>query len=119
MQTPSQDGVSEIRQLLREFAAARDWDQFHTPKNLAIAISIEAAELLELFQWDLTQESELTETRRLRAQEEIADVFVYLVRFADRLGIDLIDASRRKIAANALRYPVELAKGSSKKHDEF
>jgi dCTP diphosphatase len=105
---------------LRRFAAARDWEQFHTPKNLAMALSVEAAELLEHFQWLTPVESAGLDARRKRAVEgEIADVLLYLTRLADVLGIDAIAAARRKIRVNARRYPVRHAKGNARKYSEF
>ncbi len=106
---------------LRAFAADRDWDQFHTPKNLAISISTEAAELLELFQWSRGTGgwAELAEPALLaRVEEELADVLLYLIRFADRAGIDLQAAALRKLEVNAKKYPVEKVRGSDKKYNE-
>jgi NTP pyrophosphatase (non-canonical NTP hydrolase) len=112
--------LDALRDSLREFAAARDWEQFHSPKNLAMALSVEAAELVEIFQW-LTeaQSHELDAKARAAAQEEIADVLLYLVRIADRLGIDPLEAARRKIAENAKRYPADKSKGTSRKYTEL
>jgi dCTP diphosphatase len=109
-----------LRTQLRAFAAARDWDPFHSPKNLAMALSAEAAELLEIFQW-LTEE----QSRRLDAQarraaaDEVADVLLYLVRIADKLDLDLLAEAERKLADNERRYPVEKARGSAKKYTEL
>jgi NTP pyrophosphatase (non-canonical NTP hydrolase) len=110
----------ELRDRLRVFAAERDWEQFHTPKNLAAALSVEAAELLEHFQW-LTdaQSASLDPAKKARVAEELADVLLYLVRLADRLDVNLMDAAVAKIAANAAKYPVEKAKGSMRKYTEF
>lgn len=113
--------INRIAQLLGAFAAERDWDQFHTPKNLATSISIEAAELLELFQWSRGSLGwgELDdETLRERVQEELADVFLYLIRFADLAQIDLIAAAESKLKQNAEKYPVSKFKGSDKKYNE-
>ena len=101
-------------------AAARDWAQFHSPKNLAMALSAEAAELLEIFQW-LTEEQSrgLSPEAKAAAGEEVADVLLYLVRIADQLGIDPVEAARAKLAANARKYPVEKARGTSKKYTEL
>ena len=110
----------QIKQRLREFAEARDWDQFHSPKNLASAISVEAAELLEIFQW-LSEENSraLDSATKDKVEQEIADVFLYLIRLADKLDIDVMAAANRKIAINEAKYPVELSKGNAKKYTEF
>ncbi len=114
--------VSEIQTRLRQFSSERDWDQFHSPKNLAMALAAEAGELVELFQW-LTeaQSMELAkdESKLSRVGEEVADVLIYLLRLTDKLGIDLDLAVEQKIHSNAEKYPVELAKGNSLKYTEF
>ena len=112
--------LEALREQLRNFARERDWEQFHSPKNLAMALSVEAAELVELFQW-LTeaQSMSLDGATRERADEEIADVLLYLVRLADRLGIDPLAAAQRKLAANARKYPVDKARGNARKYDEL
>lgn len=104
--------MTDIRDLeslgdaLREFAAARDWRQFHTPKNLAMAMIVEAAELVEHFQWATPEESLAPAPEKLAAiRDEVADTLIYLVELADVLGIDLIGAARDKIAKNAVKYP--------------
>jgi len=112
--------LEELRGALRRFASDRDWDQFHSPKNLAIALSVEAAELLEHFQW--TSEDNpggLVPGRHAKVGEEIADVLLYLIRLADKLNIDLLAAATKKIQVNATKYPVEKARGSSKKYTEL
>ncbi len=105
---------------LKAFAAERDWEQFHTPKNLAASISIEAAELLELFQWSRGQRWEELQEPKLKSRtaEELADILLYLVRFADLAGINLEQAARQKIQANAAKYPVADFKGSDRKYNE-
>jgi NTP pyrophosphatase (non-canonical NTP hydrolase) len=114
------DSLQELRDALRAFAAARDWDQFHSPKNLAVAVSVEAGELLEHFQWTAeAQSSVLPPDSAAKIEGEMADVLIYLVRLADKLEIDLLSAARRKIALNAERYPVSKAKGSSRKYTEL
>jgi NTP pyrophosphatase (non-canonical NTP hydrolase) len=114
------DGFSELRDKLRAFAAERDWDQFHSPKNLAIALSVEAAELLEHFQWVTGNESGLLPPEKLgQVREEMADVLLYLVRLADKLDVDLLDASRKKLIRNAEKYPVGKARGNSRKYSDF
>jgi dCTP diphosphatase len=98
--------LSSLRDALREFAAARDWRPFHTPKNLAMAMIVEAAELVEHFQWATPEESmALPPAKLLEVREEVADTLIYLVELADVLGIDLIAAARDKIAKNAIKYP--------------
>jgi NTP pyrophosphatase (non-canonical NTP hydrolase) len=106
---------------LRSFAAERDWDQFHTPKNLATSISVESAELLELFQWSRGQKDwdEVTDpSLRARIEEELADILLYVIRFADKAGIDLAVIAERKIALNATKYPADRFRGSDRKYDE-
>jgi dCTP diphosphatase len=112
--------LDTLRDELRRFASERDWDQFHTPKNLAMALSVEAAEVLEHFQW-LSPEAEATIRTDKAAQIrlELADVLLYLVRLADCLDVDLAAAARDKIAINGEKYPVERARGSAKKYTEL
>ena len=114
---PPADGLIAIRDELRRFAADRDWDQFHSPKNLASALAVEAAELLEPFQWLTEKESrQLTAETSLAVREEMADVLLYLIRLADKLDIDLVAAANDKIIQNSAKYPVEKARGSNKKY---
>lgn len=117
---PPADALIELRDALRAFAAERDWDRFHAPRNLAAALVVEAGELLEPFQW-LTdaQSASLPPDVLDDVRLELADVLLYLVRLADRLGVDLADAARRKIAINAVRYPVDASKGRSTKYDRL
>jgi NTP pyrophosphatase (non-canonical NTP hydrolase) len=112
--------LEELRRRVREFVAERDWERFHSPKNLAMALSVEAAELVELFQWLTEEESAAPDAeRRRRVGEEMADVLWFLVRIADRLDIDLLAAAEAKLAANAAKYPAERVRGQSKKYDEY
>jgi dCTP diphosphatase len=112
--------LEDIRDALRRFAADRDWDQFHSPKNLASAVVVEAAELLERFQWLTEDQSRaLSAEEKQKVADEMADVFVYLIRLADKLDVDLIEAARDKIARNAEKYPVEKARGNAKKYTEL
>ena len=107
--------------ILRSFADERDWDQFHTPKNLATSISVEAAELLEIFQWSRGQQrwDDVTDSSiRAKVEEELADILLYVIRFADKAEIDLQAAAERKIALNAGKYPPEKFRGSDRKYDE-
>jgi NTP pyrophosphatase (non-canonical NTP hydrolase) len=113
------DGLLQLRNALRQFAAERDWDQFHSPKNLASALSVEAAELLERFQWLTEDESRhLPPAELAKVRQEMADVLNYLVRLADKLDVDLLDAARDKIVLNAQKYPVEKARGSARKYSD-
>ncbi len=108
--------LAALRRRLRDFARERDWEQFHTPKNLAMALIVEAAELLEHFQWLTPEQSgRLDRARRQAVEEELADVLIYLVRLADRLGVDLLAAAGRKMAANAEKYPAARARGRADK----
>jgi dCTP diphosphatase len=111
--------IDEIQESLRRFAEERDWNRFHSPKNIAMALAVEAAELLENFQWLTEEESRCLAERPEDYQavrEEIADVQVYLLRLADLLGIDLETAIRDKMRQNAEKYPVALAKGNALKY---
>ena len=112
--------LEALREQLRQFAAARDWDQFHSPKNLAMALSAEAGELLEVFQWLTEAQSRALDAEaREAAAEEIADVLLYLVRLGDQLGIDPAAAAQRKLAANERKYPADKARGNAKKYTEL
>ena len=111
--------LDELKQRLRTFAAERDWEQYHSPKNLAMALIVEAAELVEHFQWlTETQSQGLDPAKREQVAQELADVFIYLVRLADRLDIDLLAAAARKIALNAEKYPADRVRGSARKYTE-
>lgn len=100
------DKLIALRDELREFTAARDWQQFHTPKNLAMALIVEAAELVEQFQWMTPEQSLTLDNEKLAAvRDEIADTLIYLIEIADTLNIDLIDAAKDKIRKNAIKYP--------------
>ena len=110
----------ELRDRLRQFAAERDWDKFHSPKNLATALSVEAAELLEHFQWLSEAESaRLPPEKREQVRDEMADVLIYLVRLADKLDVDLLAAAARKIEKNAQKYPADKVRGSMKKYSDY
>jgi NTP pyrophosphatase (non-canonical NTP hydrolase) len=121
--TPNDNRVPDLpalAQRLRHFAAERNWEPFHTPKNLASALIVEAAELLEHFQWLGAEESSrLTPEQRQRVALEMADVLLYLVRLADRLDIDLLAAATAKLAINAEKYPVALARGTAAKYTDL
>ncbi|GBG15192.1 nucleotide pyrophosphohydrolase [Novimethylophilus kurashikiensis] len=118
--TSDTDRLTELRDRLRGFVRERDWEQFHSPKNLAMAMIVEAAELVEHFQWSTEQESrELTDEQRIKVEQEIADTFVYLLRLSDVLGIDLIDAAHRKMDLNAKKYPADKARGRNDKYTAY
>jgi NTP pyrophosphatase (non-canonical NTP hydrolase) len=114
------DSIDELRARVNNFVAERDWAQFHTPKNLAMAMIVEAAELVEQFQWDTPQESlQLTPEKREAVSHELADTFVYLLRIAEVLDIDLIQAANEKIDLNAKKYPADKARGSNAKYTKY
>lgn len=112
--------ISQLQQKLREFAEAREWGQFHSPKNLACALSVEASELLEHFQWMKDEESQaLSRDKLAEVEAEIADVFCYLLMISDKLGIELIEAANKKIVFNESRYPIDKSKGRSDKYTKL
>jgi NTP pyrophosphatase (non-canonical NTP hydrolase) len=116
----AEGALLELRDALRQFAADRDWDQFHSPKNLATALTVEAAELLEHFQWLKDgPPAELLPEKLAEVREELADVLLYLIRLADKLDVDLIAAAKDKLELNARKYPAEKARGSAKKYTEL
>ena len=112
--------IQELQDSLRAFAKERNWEQFHSPKNLATALSVEASELLEHFQWLTDKQSrDLPIDKRTDVAEEMADVLLYLLQLTDKLQIDIMDAARNKLQANAKKYPVERSRGNSKKYSEL
>lgn len=114
------DSLNELKQKLQQFVDERDWAQFHSPKNLAMAMIVEAAELVEHFQWNTEAEShELSDEKREQVGHELADTFVYLLRIAQVLDIDLIDVTNKKIALNAIKYPVYKARGKNNKYTDY
>jgi len=116
----TEDSLAGLAQALNDFAAERAWQPFHSPKNLASALVVEAGELLEPFQWMNEADSrQLTAEQREVVALEMADVLLYLVQLANATGVDLLDAARRKMALNAQRYPVDKARGRSDKHDQL
>jgi NTP pyrophosphatase (non-canonical NTP hydrolase) len=120
MEERAPDPLHELRDALRRFSTERDWDRYHAPKNLAMALSVEAAELLEHFQWLSEQESKNLSAQQLaKVREEIADVLIYLVRLADKLDVDLIAAARDKLVVNAQKYPADKARGNNRKYNEL
>ena len=118
MDNPSE--LLMLRDKLRAFAEARDWDQFHSPKNLSMALMVEVAELMEHFQW-LTeaQSGNLDPEKKAVVAEELADTLLYLVRLSDKLGVDLLKAALHKLEKNAVKYPAEQVRGSSRKYSEY
>jgi NTP pyrophosphatase (non-canonical NTP hydrolase) len=109
-----------LRDEVRRFVAERDWDQFHTPKNLSSALCVEAAELLEHFQWLNTgNAAELGDAKLVQVRHEMADVLVYLVRLADKLDVDLLSAVQEKMAINRAKYPADKVRGSARKYTEY
>ncbi|GAB4299870.1 MAG: nucleotide pyrophosphohydrolase [Thiohalomonadaceae bacterium] len=114
------DSLEDLRQRLALFAKVRDWEQFHNPKNLAMALIAEAAELVEHFQWLSAEQSEnLSEEKLEEVRLELADIQIYLIRIADRLNVDLIRAVKDKMARNEERYPVDKVKGSARRAAEY
>ena len=112
--------MESLKRKLRDFAEARDWEKFHSPKNLVMAMSVEAAELMEHFQWRTQEESRnLDRETREKVKQEIGDVLVYLVRLADQVGVDPVQAAEEKISLNEARYPEDKVKGSAKKYNEY
>ena len=114
------DKFIDLRDRIRAFANERDWDQFHSPKNLAMALIVEAAELVEHFQWmSETQSRELTPETLEQVRAEMADILVYLVRIADKLDIDLHQAALDKLKLNEKKYPADQVRGSSRKYSDY
>ena len=121
MNTPEfPNDLAQIRDIMRQFVSERDWDQFHTPKNLATALSVEASELLEPFQWLVSGDAgELDEAKLTAIRHEMADVLVYLVRLADKLDVDLFQAVQEKMVLNRAKYPADKVRGDSRKYSEY
>lgn len=115
-----QDSLTSLNRRLKNFAQSRDWEQFHSPKNLSMALIAEAAELVEHFQWLSEEESASLSPEKLEeVRMELADIQIYLIRIAERLGVDLLAAAQEKMAINEQRYPVEKVKGSAKRASEY
>ncbi len=111
--------IEQIQKQLSEFASDRDWEQFHTPKNLTMALSVESSELVEIFQWLTPEQSRNLSDKQMNAvNEEVADVAIYLLRLCDVLGINLSDVVENKIKVNGEKYPVDLSKGNAKKYNQ-
>jgi len=116
----SKDSLTDLNLKLKDFAVSRDWEQFHSPKNLAMAISGEAGELLEHFQWLTEQQSQAIEGKKKQeVAYELADILIYLIRMSERLDIDLVSAAYEKMAINEERYPAEKVRGDSRRADEY
>ena len=110
--------MQKLKTQLKDFIRARDWEQYHAPKNLAIALNTEAAEILEIFQWKKGAE-ELNDREREALRQEIGDVLIYLLELADKFEIDIVDAAKYKLALNEKKYPAEKVKGKTKKYTEY
>jgi len=114
------DRLDLLRQALTRFIVERDWDQFHSPRNLAVALAVEAGELLEHFQWTTEEQSKaLAQDERHAVAEEMADVFLYLLCLAEKIDVNLLEAAERKLETNRGKYPVEKAKGKSTKYTKL
>jgi dCTP diphosphatase len=113
-------GLEDLRSAISAFIKERDWEQFHSPKNLAMALSVEVAEIVEHFQWLTEEQSRSLPSEKLTAiREEIGDVMIYLTELADKLGIDPVEAAKAKVAINGQKYPAELVKGKASKYTEY
>src|SRR5919112_2571247 len=113
-------GLEDLRRAISTFIQERDWEQFHSPKNLAMALSVEVAEIVEHFQW-LTEEQsqDLPPVKLAEVREEIGDVMIYLTELADKLGIDPVEAAKAKVMINGQKYPADLVKGNASKYTEY
>lgn len=112
--------MNNLIKKLRDFASERDWEQFHSPKNLAMALSVEVSEIVEIFQWMKEEESyNLNPEKLQRFREEIGDVMIYLTKLADKFGIDPLEAAKEKIEINEKKYPADVVRGKAKKYDEY
>ena len=114
------NSLENLKSQLRNFAEDRDWDQFHSPKNLSMALIAESAELVEHFQWLTEEQSKTLSADKLaEVEQELADIQIYLIRIADKLGIDLLNAVTKKIELNEKKYPADKVRGSAKKYTEY
>jgi len=113
-------GLEDLRSTISAFIQERDWEQFHSPKNLAMALSVEVAEIVEHFQWLTEEESQnLLPEKLAEIREEIGDVMIYLTELADSLGIDPVEAAKAKVAINGQKYPAEVLRGKASKYSEY
>ena len=117
----SSDQLAALRLEIDRFSEVRDWGQFHTPKNLSMALSVEASELMELFQWQVGNEdfARLADSKKEAIAHEVADVFIYLMRFCSVTGIDPLKAAEEKLKLNDAKYPAAVVKGKSDKYSEY
>src|SRR5215207_8731191 len=112
--------LEDLRTAIREFIAEREWEQFHSPKNLAMALSVEAAEIVEHFQWLTEEQSQnLSQEKLAEIREEIGDVMIYLTELADKLGIDPVEAAKAKVEINGKKYPAALVRGKASKYTDY
>ncbi len=111
--------IKELTEKIKKFRDARDWKQYHKPKELAVSVSIEAAELLEKFQWERKNTPEYIEAHKQEIGEELADVMIYLLLLADKMGLDVKEIVEKKLVQNDKKYPVEKAKSSDKKYTDY
>jgi dCTP diphosphatase len=112
--------MKDLKEAIGAFIEERDWEQFHSPKNLAMALSVEVAEIVEHFQWITVEQSRNLPLEKLaEIREEIGDVMIYLTELADKLGIDPVEAAKAKVAINGQKYPAELVKGKASKYTEY
>jgi dCTP diphosphatase len=112
--------VHDLRDAIRAFIEERDWEQFHSPKNLAMALSVEVAEVVEHFQWLTEEQSQNLPPEKLaEIRQEVGDVMIYLTELADKLGIDPVEAAKAKVEINDQKYPADLVKGKANKHTEY
>ncbi|MCJ7715482.1 MAG: nucleotide pyrophosphohydrolase [Anaerolineales bacterium] len=110
--------MKDLKAQIKEFIQARDWEQYHAPKNLAMALSAEVAEIVEIFQWK-KEDQPLTREEEENLRQEIGDVLVYLLELADKFGIDVVQAARDKMVLNGEKYPAKLVKGKAEKYTEY
>ncbi|MCJ7716170.1 MAG: nucleotide pyrophosphohydrolase [Anaerolineales bacterium] len=110
--------MEELKTQIKKFIDERDWEQYHAPKNLAMALSVEAAEIVELFQWKETSDV-LTKEEQEALRQEIGDVLVYLLELADKYQIDVVEAAKDKLIINQKKYPAEIVKGKAAKYTEY
>jgi NTP pyrophosphatase (non-canonical NTP hydrolase) len=118
--TSGRASVNDLRDAIRAFIEERDWEQFHSPKNLAMALSVEVSEVVEHFQWLTEEQSKNLPPEKLaELRQEIGDVMIYLIELADKLGIDPVEAAKAKVEINGQKYPADLVKGKASKYTEY